>query len=318
MKLTVQSVAVVVAIASYSISAVAQTPCGKTDSISVRITEQLDKDEFPAIVLSAKNIGDQPLTEDSIDGYLFPRIHIEGVHGAPPRTIWYRQLSHEYGYPDLSSGPTVTTQDVHAPGETLSHTYPLRYYYFVDEPGAYSVYVDVHDPAETCDPNAKWLRTNTLQITVTPDQVKAWEQHTGAPRESATIKMQQPSLSLQQAPKIQIELQNDLYTDYAGDDFFPHVERNSVEIAKTTYFRERRHEPGTRQYGFMEGPTPDFPVTRGEHSVRAHQSSTWEIDLRNFYKFDAPGKYSVYVEFPDVSGKLLRTNTLEFEIAAEK
>jgi hypothetical protein len=192
-------------------------------------------------------------------------------------------------------------------------TYPLESYYFLNEPGEYSVYFDVHDPA--CE---KWLRTNTLQIVVTPDQVKAWEKHAGAPSESATIKMQQPLLSLQQAPTIQIEVKNDKYIDYEGDDFFPHVERNSVEAAKTIYYRERRHESGTRQYGFFEGPTPDFPNTRREHVIRAHQSSTWEIDLRNFYKFDTPGKYSIYVEFPDFSGKYLRSNTIEFEITAPK
>ncbi len=217
----------------------------------------------------------------------------------------------------LEPGQTAH-QEKRAPVETISQTYPLDDYYCVNEPGVYSAYLDVHDPAETCDPYAKWLRTNTVQIVISPGQVKAWEARAGPPSVSATIKMRQPPLSVAEASTIQIEVKNDRWTDYEGDDLFPHVERDSEEIAKTTYYRERLHEPGTRQYGFMEGPRPDFPSMRGENGVRAHQSSAWEIDLLNFYKFDAPGKYSIYVEFPDDSGRLMRSNTIKFEITTLK
>jgi hypothetical protein len=315
--LIVRGFAVVAVVASSTSPAAAQTSCGKANSIAVSIAGKLDKDQFPAIVLSAKNIGDPPLTDESIDGYLFPRIHIEGVHGAPQKTQWYHRLILDYGYPGLR-GDRMVAEEQHAPGETISITYPLEYYYFLNEPGPYAVYMDVHDPAETCDPNAKWLRTNTVQIVITPDQVKAWEARAGAPRVGATIKMRQPSLSLSEAPTIQIELKNDRYTDYEGDDFSPHVTRGSAEAAKTAYYRERLHESGARQYGVWEGPMPEFPSTRRDNGVRAHQLSTWEIDLRNFYKFDTPGRYSVYIEFPDDSGKPLRSNTIEFEITPLK
>ena len=322
---TVRCLAAVVFIASYAVTADTQSSCGKTDSIAVSIRTTLDEHQMPLINLSVRNISGRTLTcktLDSTNSELFPRIHLEGVHSTPSKSIWYRQLNHEFGYPELPITLNVDCasrfgKSHYAPGETISFKYPLMAYYFVDKPGDYSVYLEVHDPEETCDPAAKWQRTNTAQFEITPEQVKVWEAHAGAPRVRATINMQQPVISLQRVPTIQIELQNDDYTSYDGDDFFPHVERDSVDVAKTTYYRERLHESGTRQYGFMEGPEPDYPErSRRSHSIQAHQSSAWEIVLGNFYRFDMPGKYSVYVEFPDFSGKLLRSNTLEFEVKA--
>ncbi len=315
LRLTVRCFAVVVFIAYCAASAEAQSSCGNPDSIAVSIKTALDEHQMPLIVLSAKNISNHSLT--GIGGFSLPRIHIEGAHGAPGKSTWYHQSILDYGYPGLTITLNVSDGRRYSPGETIVRQYDLESLYYVDTAGVYSVYMEVHDPDETCDPNAKWLRTNTVQLEITPDQVKTWEAKAGTPAVRATISMPQAVISRQQAPIIQLDFQNDHYTSYDGDDFFPHVERDSVEPAKTTYYRERLHEPGTRQYELWQGPKPDFPETsRKSDSVEAHQSSTWEIDLRNFYKFDTPGKYSVYVDFPDFSGKMLRSNTVEFEIAA--
>jgi len=313
---------VVFIIASSIISAVAQTACSKPDSVAVSLTTSLYDDQMPLIVLSAKNISGRTMTcqeMENIGGWLFPKFHIERPQGTSSKSTRHRQLSHEYGYPVL---PTTLNAGCEAslgkaqfePGESALFKYVLKELYFIDKPGIYSVFLDVHDPLDNCESNPKWLRTNRVQLEITPEQVAVWEAKAGTPSVHATINMKQSAISLQQAPTIQIDVQNDRYTDYAGDDFFPHVERNSAEAEKTMYYRERLHEPGTRQYGIFEGPKPDFPNTRGEIVIRAHESSTWEIDLRNFYKFDTSGKYSVYVEFPDDSGKPLRSNSIEFEI----
>jgi hypothetical protein len=327
MTIATRIISVVVIIVSCAFSDIAQTSCGKPDSIAVSLTTSLYDDKMPLIVLSAKNISGRTMTCEEMEntgGWLFSKFHIEGAQGMPSKSIWFRRLSHEYSYPELgitlNAGCEASLGKARfEPGESALFKYPLTAYYFIDKPGKYSVYLDVHDPLDNCESNPKLLRTNTVQLEISPEQAAVWEAKAGTPRLHAAINTQQAVISLQQAPVIQIEMQNNGYTSYDGDDFFPHVERNSVEVAKTTYFCERLHEPGSRQYGLWEGPKPDFPeTTRKSYSFEAHQSSVWQIDLRNFYKFDIPGKYSVYLEFPDFSGKLLRSNTMEFEIAAVK
>ena len=157
-----------------------------------------------------------------------------------------------------------------------------------------------------------------MQLEITPKQVETWESQAGTSGIHATINMRQTVVPLPHGPIVQIELRADQGISYDGDDFFPHVEQDGVEIAKTTYFHERLHDPGTPQYEPFQGPKPDFPDTSRKScsiEMKANQSSAWEIDLRNFYKFDTPGRYSVYIEFPDFSGKLLRSNTIKFEIS---
>ena len=319
--------AVAVICVSCAFSDLAQTSCGKPDTVAVSLTTSLYDDQMPLIVLSAKNISGRTMTcqeMENIGGWLFPKFHIEGAQGMPSKSTWFRRLSHEYRYPGLeitlNAGCEASLGKAQfEPGESALFKYPLTAYYFIDKPGKYSVYLEVHDPDETCDPNAKWLRTNTVQLEISPEQVAAWEARAGTPRVHAAINMQQAANLPKQTAVIQIELQNNGNTSYDGDDFFPHVEQNSMEVAKTAYFRERLHNPGSRQYGLWDGPKPDFPETsRKSYSIEAHQSSVWEIDLRNYYKFDTLGKYSVYVEFPDFSGKLLRSNTIEFEPTALK
>jgi len=300
----------------------AQISCGAPDSIAVSIAPSLYTDQMPVIVVSARNVSGHTMKCEAMESVVdSANIHIEGTQGVPPKSMWYRRRTHEYSYPELMTTLNVgceaslaTTQ--FAPGETASLKYVLEAMYFINKPGEYSVYSDVGDPLDNCESKPKWLRTNTVQLEITPEQVAVWEAKAGTPHVHATISMKETQISLQQAPTVEIVLQNDNGTSYDGDDFFPRVERDGVEMAKTTYFRERLHEPGTRQYELFEGPKPDFPDTsRKSYSIEAHQSSAWEIDLRNFYKLDAPGKYSVYVEFPDFSGKPLRSNTIEFVIS---
>lgn len=312
--------AAVTALVPCSAWVLAQAPCPQPEStpasIVVSIAAKTGEDQFPFIELSVKNLTNHPLTDESIDGSLGPRIHVDGIHGPASRTIWFRQRSLEYGYPSLMYDRMGAPVREFAPGETLSLRYLLKGVVLLNEPGMYSAYIEVHDPAETCDPNAKWLRSNTVQFALTPEEAKAWDAYAGPPRMGASIKMREATVSSGQAPAVQIEVRNDASTDHAGDDFFPHVERDSIEVTKTSYYRERLHEPGARQYGIFEGPQPTFSETRKEHFIKPHDSSAWEIDLRNFYNLDAPGKYTVYIEFPDISGRILRSNTIEFAIAS--
>jgi hypothetical protein len=48
----------------------------------------------------------------------------------------------------------------------------------------------------------------------------------------------------------------------------------------------------------------------------AGDSADIKFALSDRYKFDIPGRYSVYTEVEDPSGTMLRTNTAQFEIAA--
>lgn len=132
---------------------------------------------MPLIVLSARSISGRTVTCETleqIEGLSFPKIHVEGIQGTPSKSIWYRERSYEYGYPEISATlnldcATHLGKAQYEPGETVSFEYPLAAYYFIDKPGNYSLHLEVHDPEETCDPNAKWLRTNTLQLEITPE-----------------------------------------------------------------------------------------------------------------------------------------------------
>ena len=59
-----------------------------------------------------------------------------------------------------------------APSEFGFLKYPLAAFYFIDKPGDYSEYLEVHDPKNTCDSKPKCLRTNTVQLQITPKQVE--------------------------------------------------------------------------------------------------------------------------------------------------
>ena len=304
-------------------SGLAKPSCGKPDSIAVSIAASVDDDQMPLIVLSTKNISDHVLTCEAMagtEGWAFPKIHIEGDEGTPSKTIWYRRRSLEYRFPELMVTLNVGCEASfgkaqYPPGDTLSIKLPLVAYYFIEKPGDYSAYLEVHDPEETCDPNAKWLRTNTVPLHITPKQAEKWEARAGVPRVHATISKPQPVILPGHAPVIHVEFQTDGHETYDGDDFFPHVRQDSVEPPRTTYYRERLHEPGTPQYELFQGPQPPFPgMERKSFSIDA-KSAEWDIDLRNFYSFEKPGKYSVYLEFPDFSGKLLRSNSIDFAIA---
>ena len=140
--------AIVVAVASYAAGVTAQvSSCDKPDSIAVSIETALDEHQMPFIVLSVKNISSRTLTCESIEsiegGWFFPKFHINGTHGVPSKSIWYRRLSHEYCYPDLDITANVGCvahlgKAQFVPGEIAFLKYPLAAFYFIDKPGNYS------------------------------------------------------------------------------------------------------------------------------------------------------------------------------------
>ncbi len=102
----------------------------------------------------------------SNDPYL-ERIHVTRKDGEPPKTELHRYLLGDFrpgDGPGLLSGPVVGRSI--APGSLDSQKYDLTGYYDLGEPGDYSVYLEIYDPAGPKDGSGHWLRTNTVNFKI--------------------------------------------------------------------------------------------------------------------------------------------------------
>jgi hypothetical protein len=136
------------------------------DSVSIHVSLQK----------SSYAIGEKPiavLTFTSSNGIWFSndpyseRIHVTSKDGEPPNTELHRHLLGDFrpgDGPELMSGP-VAGRFI-GPGSLDSQKYDLTGYYDLGEPGGYSVYLEIYDPAGPKDGSGHWLRTNTVNFTI--------------------------------------------------------------------------------------------------------------------------------------------------------
>lgn len=95
---------------------------------------------------------------------MFPntRLHLEGVHGEPPTTLFQRQLTDR-----LNPGERALPESGFVPS-ILPDVYDVRRFdlsllYSLKEPGHYAVYVDVRDQKK-----AVWVRSPTAEFDLLP------------------------------------------------------------------------------------------------------------------------------------------------------
>jgi hypothetical protein len=136
------------------------------DSVSIHVSLQK----------SSYAIGEKPiavLTFISPNGIWFSndlyqeRIHVTSKDGEPPKTELHRHLLGDFrpgDGPELMSGPVVGR--FIGPGSMDSQKYDLTYFYDLSKPGAYSVYLEIYDPAGPKDGSGHWLRTNTVDFKI--------------------------------------------------------------------------------------------------------------------------------------------------------
>jgi|SRR5580698_1896038 hypothetical protein len=148
-----------------------------------------------------------------------------------------------------------------------------------------------------------------ITVACISSQAQTTSKSAGSPMFTVSIAVKQPEMSVGQATWVTIYVK--LLADNASynDDFLPHVEGANGEPSKTIYHRQRRHEPGLPELSHDRMAT--FP-----HEVKAGDTDIRKLDLTKYYDLGTPGKYSVYVEYLDESGKWQRTNIISFTLQA--
>ncbi len=145
-----------------------------------------------------------------------------------------------------------------------------------------------------------------MGLPVTGQQVSEWTQ---SKLIRVRIAMQEVNVPLTKAPWLVLTVQNmsdhPLQDDGFDLEYRVTVLKDNKELRRTRLYRQLRHEPGLPELD-MGGP-PDA------RRIDVGATVTREFDLAKYYEFEGPGKYSVYVEILDLSGKW-RTNTVVFEM----
>jgi hypothetical protein len=141
----------------------------QADSVSIHISLQKSSyaiGEKPIAVMAIKNISSNEVCL-STNPYL-ERVHITRKDAEPPKTEQHRHLLGDFrpgDGPALSSGPVICRPIAPGSLDSLdSLKYDLTGYYDLGEPGNYSVYIEIYDPAGPKDGAGHWLRTNTVNF----------------------------------------------------------------------------------------------------------------------------------------------------------
>ncbi len=160
-------------IAAGSISLVAQPPPITTPgaSIEVRIAmekEQVPPGQSPTVVLTVWNTTDHPIYWQATDY----RVHVQGINGEPPKTLWYRRFLCEPGLPCLTTtlnvGPTKLWPKG-SPGDSIENKFVLSAFYNLNAPGQYSVFLEIPDGYRAGpggQDNLRSLTTNTVSFNI--------------------------------------------------------------------------------------------------------------------------------------------------------
>ncbi|GGA73516.1 hypothetical protein GCM10011507_26380 [Edaphobacter acidisoli] len=138
------------------------------DSVSIQVSMQKSSyaiGEKPIAILEIKNSGSKAIWYSN--ERRLERILITGKAGNPPKTELYRHLLGDFRRgdgPALPSGP-VAGRSI-APGSVDSQKYDLSYFYVLNTPGNYSVYLEIYDPTGPKNGSGHWLRTNTVKFEI--------------------------------------------------------------------------------------------------------------------------------------------------------
>ena len=91
-----------------------------------------------------------------------------------------------------------------------------------------------------------------------------------------------------------------------------HIEGKSGEPPKTMWYRQLLREPGlpALETTLNAGPRAIFPANGPANSIDS------KFSLAAFYDLSASGTYSACLEIWDESGRLLKTNAVQFEMLA--
>ncbi|WP_142988266.1 hypothetical protein [Granulicella rosea] len=140
-----------------------------------------------------------------------------------------------------------------------------------------------------------------------------------APLVAIRLAIEKDHIPIGQKPRVFLTFKNSSHQQIswsiASHLFRVHVEDKDSELPKTEW---HRHLYGDYRSG--DGPTlvdgPNYGI-----DIAPESSNDRMYDLTKFYNFSVPGRYTVYMEVydqsgpQDGSGKWLRTNTVQFELA---
>ena len=107
-----------------------------------------------ALIVTNNGQTDIPFPDTQVD--------VEGVHGEPPMTIYQRQMGHKRN-PGEGELRRQGFNTFIRPSVYDVRRFDLSKFYFLTEPGKYTVYVDVWD-----EKKAVWVRSPTAEFDLLP------------------------------------------------------------------------------------------------------------------------------------------------------
>jgi hypothetical protein len=126
------------------------------------------------------------------------------------------------------------------------------------------------------------------------------------------IAMEKDQVPLGQSPVVVLTIWNtsDHVVMWTGDSWRLHVESKSGEPPKTMWYRQFLREPGlpALEVTLPSFTRPIYPPGLADNLIDE------EFTLSDYYDLLSSGSYSAYLEVGDDSGKMLKTNTIQFEI----
>ncbi|WP_263416481.1 hypothetical protein [Terriglobus albidus] len=135
------------------------------DSVSIHLS--LEKSSYvigetPIAVMTIKNISSKEVWFSNASYHR--RIHVRRKDSEAPKNEVYRHMLGDFRPGD---GPDLRSDTIArpiAPGTVATQKYDLTYFYDVSQPGDYSIYLEIYDPAGPQDGSGHWLRTNTVNF----------------------------------------------------------------------------------------------------------------------------------------------------------
>jgi hypothetical protein len=126
------------------------------------------------------------------------------------------------------------------------------------------------------------------------------------------IAMEKDQVPLGQSPVVVLTIWNtsDHVVMWTGDSWRVHVEGKSGEPPKTMWYRQFLREPGLPALvvTLPSFTRPIYPPGLADNSIDQN------LTLSDYYDLHSAGSYSAYLEVGDDSGKMLKTNTVLFDI----